>query len=69
MHQPINNMNCVEKLLESMMKKQIDEFITDNKLIPHSMHGSKKYHNTTTAKLEIDEEVNKQKDNGCNSKY
>ena len=28
------------------------------------MHGSRKHHNTTTAELEIDEEIGKQRDNG-----
>ena len=57
-------MNSIEKLLEGMRQKQIDKFIEDTKLIPKSMHGSRKNHNTTAEKLEIDKDICKQRDNG-----
>lgn len=45
------------------MKKQVHEFITVNKLVPDSMHRSRKFYNKTMAKLEIHKEVNRQRDN------
>ena len=56
-------MNCVEKIVKGMLKVQVDKYITENKPIPGGMHGTRKYHNITTAKLQINKEVNKHRDN------
>ena len=57
-------MHTVDKILESIIKDQLEEFINLHDLIPEKMHGCRKHHNVITAKLDIDEEINLHKDNG-----
>ena len=54
-YRPINNMHPVDKILESIIKDQLEEFINLQNLIPEKMHGCRKHHNVITAKLDIDE--------------
>ena len=39
-YRPINNLNTVEKLVESLMKKQMDTFLEKHKIISEEHHGS-----------------------------
>ena len=61
---PINNMNGIEKVLEHIIKTQLTKFLDDNKIIHENMHGSRVHHSPTTAKLHLDELINKPKDDG-----
>ena len=46
------------------MKKPILEFVDANNLLKENMHGSRSHHSIITAKLELDEAINKSKDAG-----
>ena len=50
----ISNLNSVEKVVESLMKTQLDKFMERNKIITPSHHGGQKLHLTLTAKMVID---------------
>ena len=63
-YRPINNLNVVEKIVESHIKEQIVDFITKNKVLDKNMHGSRKNHSVITAKIELDETINLHKDAG-----
>ena len=54
---PINNLNTIEKLIEKVMKKQIDEFLEKKQIIPDEHHGSRAHHNTLSAEMAIDENL------------
>ena len=58
---PINNLNIIEKVVEALMKEQIDEFIEEEKIIPEQHHGGRPNHSTSTAKMMIDENLSKAK--------
>ena len=63
-YRPMNNLNVIEKIIESILKKQIYEFIERHDIIHKNMHGSRKRHSIITAKIELDENINKHKDTG-----
>ena len=46
---PVNNMNPIEKILEQLMKDQLDKFFKDKEIIPPYHHGSRRGHSTITA--------------------
>ena len=53
-YRPITNLNIIEKIIESILKKQIYEFVERNDIIHENMHGSRKRHRIITAKIELD---------------
>ena len=63
-YRPINNLNVVEKIVESIVKFQVVKFVEDNKILHENMHGSRKKHSVVTAKLQLDEYINNNKDKG-----
>merc|ERR1711954_89226 len=65
-HRPINNLNPLEKIIEEAIKNQIDEYLDDKKVIPKEMHGVRKNHNTLTAKMSVDENINNTKNKNKN---
>ena len=41
-YRPINNLNVVEKVVESIVKFQVVKLFEDNKILHENMHGSRK---------------------------
>ena len=39
---PVNNVNPLAKCLDGLMKKQMDKFFEQNKVMPYYHHGSRK---------------------------
>ena len=56
---PINNMNAIDKLIEEIMKTQLTDFVETNKIVNINMHGSRKNYSIVTAKMCMDESINK----------
>ena len=63
---PINNLNPLEKIIEECIKSQMEKFVKDKNVIPPEHHGARKSHNTLTAKLNIDENVNEMREKNKN---
>ena len=55
---PINNLNPLEKVVEGVIKGQMESFLKDKNVVPKEHHRARKAHNTLTAKLNIDENIN-----------
>ena len=53
-YRPIANLSVVEKIVEELMKRQIDDFFEEAGTIPKEHHGGRKHHSTATAKTIID---------------
>ena len=53
-YRPISNLHPVDKIIETIMKDQMDRFIQDNDIIPDQIHGSRPHHLVITAKYEIE---------------
>ena len=64
-YRPISNLNAVEKLIESLLKTQMDKFLEENKVITPKQHGGRKLHSTLTAKIAIDDTITKYRDSTC----
>ena len=54
---PINILPSTSKVIEKVIFSQIADHLKANKLIPDNMHGSLRNHSTTTALIEIYEEM------------
>ena len=61
-YRPISNLNTIEKVIEQLMREDIDEFLVENNIVPEHHHGARANHSTVTAKLVISEEVKEMKD-------
>ena len=62
-YRPISNLNTIKKVIEQLMREDIDEFLAEHKIIPEHHHGARANHSTVTAKMVIGEEVNNMRDN------
>ena len=56
-YRPIANHCTVEKIIEELLKRQLDEFMEENDIIPPEHHGGRRNHSTVTAKSRIDYNV------------
>ena len=63
-YRPINNLPCVEKIVEEHLKRQMEEFIRENKIMNKDHHGGRKNHSTITAKVTIEHEATKAHEEG-----
>ena len=54
---PINNLMCLEKLIEEYFKTKMEEFIKENRIMNPNHHGGRKNHSTITAKSAIEVEA------------
>merc|ERR1711954_278490 len=61
-YRPISNLNSVEKVIEELLKEDLEEFLENNKIIPENNHGARKGHSTVTAKAVLDKEINDLRD-------
>ena len=61
-YRPISNLNSVEKVIEELLKDDMEEFLEHNNIIPDNHHGGRRYHSTVTAKTVLDKEINKLRD-------
>ena len=59
---PINNWNVVEKIVETVLKKQVTDFINKNDIVNNNMHSSHLKHGVIMAKIDIDEKISQHKD-------
>merc|ERR1711867_253998 len=63
-YRPINNLPCIEKIVEEHMKREMEEFILENKIMNKDHHGGRKNHSTVTAKATIEMEALKENEEG-----
>ena len=61
-HRPINILPTVDKLIEAIMRTQLEDYFERNNLIPDSHHGGRRMHSTITAMTAIDTDHKKIKD-------
>ena len=59
-YRPINNLPCLEKLLEHHVIHHLDIFLSSNNIINHNHHGGRKGYSTTTALTQIYNTLNVQ---------
>ena len=52
-YRPINNLPCLEKILEGHILNHLNYFLTTNQIINPNHHGGRKGHSTTTALTQI----------------
>merc|ERR1711954_300565 len=45
-YRPISNLNSVEKVIEELMKDDIETFLEENNIIPENHHGGRRHHST-----------------------
>ena len=64
---PVNNLNLLEKVLEQLLKAQIDKFVKDHSIIPDYHHSSRWGHFTITATQSIQQFLTTSKDKQLNS--
>ena len=62
-YRPISNLNAIEKVIESLLKEQLDYFLENNKIITPNHHGGQRHHSTVTARLNIDTNVHRYREN------
>ena len=48
-YRPINNLSAVDKIIEEVMRRQLDNYFESNHLIAPNNHGGRKGHSTLTA--------------------
>ena len=53
-HRPICILPTVDKVIESLLKDQLEKYFEGNQLIPNQHHGGRKNHSTVTAMAAID---------------
>ena len=53
-YRPIANLCAVEKIIEELLKRQMDKFFLESGTIPNEHHGGRSKHSTATAKSMID---------------
>ena len=52
-YRPINNLPCLEKVLEEHILTHLNILLRDNNIIHDNHHGGRKKHSTTTALTQI----------------
>ena len=60
---PVNNLNLIEKVLEQLVKEQLDVFLKNNQIIPEHHHGYWKGHFRVTAAQVVQHELHYNQDN------
>ena len=63
-YSPINNLPCIEKIVEEHLKREMEEFILDNEIMNKDHHGGRRNHSTVTAKVSIELEALKENEEG-----
>ena len=61
-YRPINNLPCIEKIIEEHILRNLTSYLEDNNILHPNLHGGRKGHSTTTALLQITERLNKSYD-------
>ena len=61
-YRPISNLNIVEKVIEEVIRSQLEKFLTKTKVITPNHHGGRKNHSTATAKSAMDMDINNFRD-------
>ena len=54
----VNNLNPLEKMREELIKSHMEDYMNQMNIIPKEHHRARHGHNTLTAKLSIDENIN-----------
>ena len=57
-------MPCIEKIVEEHMKKEMETFIKENKIMNKSHHGGRTNYSTITAKVAIEHEALRENEEG-----
>ena len=52
-YQPINNLSCVEKVIEAYFLHHLEKFQEKHSLFHKNLHGGRKKHSTVTAITQI----------------
>ena len=61
-YRPIANLCTAKKIVEELLKRQLEDFIDVNNIIPPEHHGGRRVHSTVSAKSIIDYNVGKVKE-------
>ena len=56
-YRPINNLLCLEKILEEHIIIHLNIFLEENNIINNNNHGGRKEHSTTTALTQINNKL------------
>ena len=56
-YRPINNLVCIEKIVEHYIKEHLEQYMEENMLINKEHHGGRSKHSTMTALTRINNEV------------
>lgn len=54
---PISVLPTLSKILEKIMYKQMNDYLTENNLLPDRQSGFRKYHSTTTTLLNVTDDI------------
>ena len=66
-YRPIANLSVIDKVIESLLKNQLESHLENEGLIPMEHHGSRKEHSTMTCKISIDNGIAETVDNKKNA--
>ena len=66
-YRPINNLPCIEKIIEEYFIECLNDFFHDNKILHKNHHGSRRLHSPTTALTQINSILYTNKDNKNNT--
>ena len=58
-YRPINNLPCIEKIVEEHISIHLNQYLTKNNLIHPHHHGGRRGHSTVSALLQITDKLNK----------
>ena len=54
---PVSNLLVTDKVIESLLKEQMEKYFEDNFLIPDEHHGCRTNHSTMTCKMSLDSDL------------
>ena len=56
-YRPINNLTCIEKIVEHYIKEKLEEYFENNKILQNEHHGGRRDHSTLTALTKINNSI------------
>ena len=56
-YRPISRLPTIDKIIEDLIRNQMEKYFEDNAIIPDQHHGGRKSHSTMTALMAIDKDI------------